>query len=237
MLAGKQATGVKIALTCEHGGFDLPLGFEKRLRIPKSVLRSHRGYDPGALDLFRYLIGISDFHNQNTASRLLIELNRSLHHPKLFSEFSKILEEEEKERLVSEIYLPYRNQTENWIRKQINEGHTVCHFSVHSFTPELNGRKRTLDLAWLYDPGRIIEKGICTELKKRAHDFMPDLRYQMNQPYKGVSDGFTKYLRSKFPVNYAGIEIEVNQRFVSGNVMDDSVKELLKVVLKEVVAS
>jgi hypothetical protein len=37
---------------------------------------------------------------------------------------------------------------------------------------------------------------------------------KMNQPYKGTDDGFTTYLRKKFdPEHYAGIELEVNQKY------------------------
>jgi hypothetical protein len=50
-----------------------------------------------------------------------------------------------------------------------------------------------------------------TELKARA----PDLKVRRNYPYSGTSDGFTAYLRRRFPAGvYIGIELEINQMHV-----------------------
>ncbi len=39
------------------------------------------------------------------------------------------------------------------------------------------------------------------------------LKIRRNYPYLGKADGFTTYLRRRFlPCDYAGIELEVNQR-------------------------
>ena len=41
-----------------------------------------------------------------------------------------------------------------------------------------------------------------------------NLVVRFNYPYKGISDGFTKYLRTRFTgKQYIGIELEVNQKF------------------------
>lgn len=41
------------------------------------------------------------------------------------------------------------------------------------------------------------------------------MRVRRNYPYAGKADGLTSHLRQRFPSNvYAGIEVEVNQRFV-----------------------
>jgi hypothetical protein len=38
---------------------------------------------------------------------------------------------------------------------------------------------------------------------------------EFNKPYLGIDDGLTTYLRTVYPdSHYAGIEIEINQKFV-----------------------
>lgn len=228
MSAGKQTTGVKLLLTCEHGGNEIPEAFRKYFTGAQKILNSHRGFDPGAFDLFQSLRNISDFNISNKISRLLIELNRSIHHPKLFSEFTKDLTSKEKEFLINTIYLSFRNKVEDWIRSQIESGYEVIHLSIHTFTGELNGEVRKVGFACLYDPARTNEKKFSKKIVSEMKLNLPDLKYRMNYPYKGISDGFTTYLRSKFPENYSGIEIEVNQNFVNDNIMNPDIKESLK---------
>ena len=48
-------------------------------------------------------------------------------------------------------------------------------------------------------------------MKERA----PELKVRRNYPYAGKSDGFTAYLRRRFPADaYVGIELEINQKHV-----------------------
>ena len=43
----------------------------------------------------------------------------------------------------------------------------------------------------------------------------PALKVRRNYPYTGKSDGFTAYLRRRFPpAAYLGIELEINQKHV-----------------------
>ena len=42
----------------------------------------------------------------------------------------------------------------------------------------------------------------------------PGLIVRRNYPYLGISDGFTTHLRKAFGPRYAGIELEVNQKWV-----------------------
>ncbi len=49
-----------------------------------------------------------------------------------------------------------------------------------------------------------------------AQDASTDLKVRRNYPYTGKSDGFTAYLRRRFPADvYVGIELEINQKHVS----------------------
>ncbi|GGG54089.1 N-formylglutamate amidohydrolase [Bizionia arctica] len=223
---------MKLVLTCEHGGHDIPKIYDPLFTNQQAILETHRGYDLGALDLFHYLKPLSDFSISSTTSRLLIELNRSLHHSKLFSEFSKTLSKEEKKQLIESYYLVYRNKVENQIKEFINTGETVLHLSVHSFTPVLNDEVRDADIGLLFDSRKTLEKQFCKIFKENLNNLKSGYRLRFNYPYLGKADGFTTYLRKQIPENYLGIELEINQKFSTDNVMDLNLKQDVSTALK-----
>ena len=214
-------------LTCEHGGNLLPPEYELLFGTAEKALETHRGYDLGALDLFFFLKPLADHSCFSETSRLLVELNRSLHHPKLFSEYTEILSGLEKRKILDSYYFPYREKVEKEIEKALQEGEKVLHLSVHSFTPKLNGVERNADIGLLYDPSRKAEKAFCIRLKEALMAEDPELSVRFNYPYLGQADGFPTYLRKLFPDNYSGIELEVNQKLSSDNRMEEGLKQLL----------
>ena len=148
-------------------------------------------------------------------TRLLVDLNRSLHHHHLFSEFTGHCDKQAKEKILAEYYFQYRYQVESRIINTINKNNTVIHFSIHSFTPELKGEKRNADIGLLYDPQRRNEVYLCKRLQKQLQDLLPSLNIRRNYPYRGTADGLTTYLRRQFSQKkYCGIEIEMNQKHV-----------------------
>lgn len=206
-----------LILTCEHGGNLIPQEYQDLFEGAEKTLASHRGYDLGALDLFTELIPLSDYSYSHEISRLLVELNRSLHHPQLFSAYTKGLSSSKQQQLLEQYYLPYRNAVEKRIAGILKDGREVLHLAVHSFTRELKGEVRATDIGLLYDPSRFGEKRACRELKNQLKIINPNLKTRSNYPYLGKADGFPTYLRKLFPTGYYGIELEVNQKFVSDN--------------------
>ncbi|MEM5565252.1 N-formylglutamate amidohydrolase [Psychroserpens sp. AS72] len=224
-----------LIITCEHGGNKIPSQYLNLFKAHKSVLETHRGYDLGALDVFEYLKPLSVYSKSSTTSRLLIELNRSLHHKQLFSEYSITLNFEEKEHIISTIYVPYRNEVESNISSLISKNDTVLHLSIHSFTPTLNGVERDCDIGLLYDSRILLEKQFSAEFKSQIKTKNPDLNVRFNYPYLGKADGFTTYLRQKFKQNYIGVEIEINQKYSKSNQMNQLIKDTLLMALKNVI--
>jgi predicted N-formylglutamate amidohydrolase len=223
---------MKIVLTCEHGGNKVPEHMQHLFSSNKQILHTHKGLDLGALDLFNQLKPLADFSISSTTSRLLIELNRSLHHKNLFSEFSKTLSTSEKKELINFYYLVYRNKVENSVRNYIKERNEVLHISVHSFTPILNSIERNCDIGVLYDSSNTNEKEFSRQFRKKVLEQNRHLNVRYNYPYLGKMDGFTTYLRKQFPCNYVGIEIEINQKYALENKMDTAICEVLYSALK-----
>ncbi|QHL86354.1 N-formylglutamate amidohydrolase [Nibribacter ruber] len=213
----------KVLFTCEHGGNEIPQEFNAAFDGAEGALTSHRGYDLGALDLFQKFANApyADKAFYSTTSRLLVELNRSRHHPRLFSEFTQPLQEEEKRQIITQHYLPYRQKVEEQIHDWIQEGYQVLHISVHSFTPVLDGEKRKADIGLLYNPGREREQLFASKWRQEISRLDGDYKIRYNYPYKGTADGFVTLLRRKHtPEEYAGLELEVNQKFALGSPED-----------------
>ena len=225
---------MKLVLTCEHAFNTIPQEYKHLFEGAEEVLESHRGYDPGAFDLFSLLSELANFSQAQKTARLLVEVNRSVGHQNLFSEFTEELISEEKEKLLKEHYFPYRNSVEKKIAEFIKKGEEVWHLSVHSFTPQLKGETRNADIGLLYDPSRKMEKKISADFKRLLQEEIPALKIRYNYPYLGKADGFTTYLRKKFPKQYAGIELEVNQKFTENNRFPKGLKSAVLRSVREI---
>lgn len=180
------------------------------------MLDSHRGYDPCALIMARALAtAFKAPLVTSTISRLLIDLNRSIGHPQLFSAATRGAPAAVREQIVAQCYDPYRTEVERLVRNLVSRGRRVIHISSHSFTSELDGKVRSADVGLLYDPHRRDEAELCARWKAALAVVAPTLRVRRNYPYAGKGDGLTSYLRRRFPRSaYAGIEVEINQDIV-----------------------
>lgn len=203
-------------ITCEHGGNRIPPRYRPLFRGQDAMLRTHRGYDPGALLMARELAGALRAPLVSaTVSRLLVDLNRSLGHPRLFGDATRGAPATVRAAIVDQHYRPYRAEVERLVRKAIARGRRVVHVSSHSFTPELDGKVRRADVGLLYDPARRGEAALCGRWKAALATSAPELMVRRNYPYAGKGDGLTSYLRRQFaPELYVGIELEVNHGIV-----------------------
>lgn len=194
----------------------MPPPYSRLFRGHRRLLDSHRGYDPGALALARRLARLLACRLlAATTTRLLVDLNRSLHHHHLFSVLTRDLGPAARAAVLKAHYHPYRNRVTRAIRAWLARTPRVVHVSVHSFTPSLNGRERRADIGLLYDPARRAERALCQIWQHALAAAQSDLRVRCNYPYRGVSDGFTTHLRKILPPEqYIGIELEVNQRLL-----------------------
>jgi len=203
-------------ITCEHGGNRIPASCRSLFQGYDELLKTHRGYDPGALLMARELArSFAAPLVTSTVSRLLVDLNRSLGHPHLFSQATRHVTATGRTKIIEQHYLPYRQRVEHLVRQSVSLGRRVVHISSHSFTPVLDGKVRCADVGLLYDPGRDGEVQLCARWKTWLAAGAPALRVRRNYPYAGKGDGLTSYLRQRFPSDaYVGIELEVNQGIV-----------------------
>src|SRR6202035_816173 len=170
-------------ITCEHGGNRIPARYRRLFRGQRALLDSHRGYDPGSLVMAKALARACRAPLvASTVSRLLIDLNRSIGHPQLFSAVTRAAPAQIRAQIVEQYYRPHRMQVERLVGQAVSRGHRVIHISSHSFTAELDGRVRGADVGLLYDPGRRGETEVCARWKESLAASAPKLRVRRNYP-------------------------------------------------------
>ena len=202
------------------------------------MLRSHRGWDPGALRCARRLaadLGAPLLWTDLT--RLLVDANRSATNPAVFSPWTRGLAAEERARLLAMHHAPHRTRVEHAVREVVGRRRAALHLAIHSFTPRPHGRERYFDVGFLYDPARPGERRLAEAWKDALAQLQPELRVRRNAPYRGRDDGLTRSLRARFgPDRYLGLELELNQAWCRrpGPGADravDALRESLQVVL------
>jgi predicted N-formylglutamate amidohydrolase len=232
----RAAPGDTLLLTCEHGGNRIPRAFAPLFRSAGRVLASHRGWDPGALELARLLSRrLRRPLLAVTWSRLLVEANRSETNPRIWSRFTAPLSRQERERILERWWYPHRRAVESAVAAGSARGRRVVHVAVHSFTPRLDGELRNADIGLLYDSRRAGEARLCRRWAAILRRLDPELRIRFNYPYRGAADGLATGLRRRHAgARYVGVELEINQALVGApgwrafqQRVADSLRELL----------
>ena len=205
-------------VTAEHAGNMIPENFAQFFRgqVCRQRLLSHEGWDPGSAEVASVISEkLKAPLISQPVSRLLIEMNRSLGNPELFSAISREFCPKLKTELIEKYYRPYREKVIAHIENGLRSNDQVIHLSIHTFAEIWNGAKRKTDIGLLFDPERPSEKALCSSLIKSMESTLPQMFIEFNKPYLGIDDGLTTYLRTVYPdSHYAGIEIEINQKFV-----------------------
>lgn len=226
-----------LVLSCEHAGNEVPSEYRRLFegREARAALESHRGWDPGAIALARRLSGAFGAPLvAQPVTRLLVECNRSLDHPALWSAFSRRLPKHDKQAVLTRFWHPHRDA----VRAAVRGRGCVLHLGVHTFTPVWRGRARPTGIGVLYDPHREPERTVAIELchairRACGAALACDARVvHLNRPYRGWTDGLTTTLRRELPADrYVGLELEVSQDLATHT---DMVGDVLEAALRQV---
>lgn len=220
---------MSVIITCEHGGNIVPPEYSFLFSSDRNVLETHRGYDPGAIEMATLISKkINCSYVYEIITRLLVDQNRSLGNKSLWSQWSRKLTKDQKLQVLEKIYKSYHEKVTQIIDQKISDKNNIYHFSIHSFTPSLDGIERKCDIGLLYDPSKKSEKKLSDTLSLIIKKKIPEIRLRKNYPYKGTSDGLTKELRKRYGALYCGIEVELNQKhFLAQDEMWSALKKEL----------
>ncbi|MEZ4650819.1 MAG: N-formylglutamate amidohydrolase [Candidatus Eisenbacteria bacterium] len=234
-----------VVVTCEHGGNRIPKEYRALFAGADDVLRSHRGWDPGALLTGRALARSTDApFVEATVTRLLVDLNRTKDGAGRFSEFTRELPEDERRRILSTYHDPHWRSVRRAISaaRRGRRSELVIHIASHSFTahPGRIGGKprpdRSYEVGLLYDPSRPGERSFAERWRRAILSSDPELRVRMNLPYRGWTDGMTSVFRAEFGSGYVGIELECNQETLARPDSATRLRRVLSSTLPEVVS-
>jgi predicted N-formylglutamate amidohydrolase len=210
-----------LVVSCEHASSRIPVRY-RRLGLPAERLEEHIAWDRGAAVVTTIVARrLRARSHQARWSRLLIDPNRSIGHPKLIPSVAfgvtipgnRRLGRDERDHRIRTYYEPYRDAVLRSVLRTIREEGCCLHLGVHSFVPTLNGIVRRADFGLLYDPRRRREAAFADLLRERLREQGFDIR--MNFPYRGTSDGFATGLRRRLRASvYLGLELEMNQRLL-----------------------
>jgi predicted N-formylglutamate amidohydrolase len=216
----------------------VPARYRPLFRNLQRALDTHRGYDIGAIALAReFAAALRAPLVSGRATRLLVDLNRSIGHPDLYSEATRGQAAGERARILRDWYMPYRAEVEDHIRTKVVNGARVVHVSTHSFTPELHGEVRNAEIGLLYDPARPGEVELARRWRDALNEAAPELRVRRNYPYRGEQDGLTSHLRRRFSATrYVGVELECNQALAKDAKSWREVRRVLVATLRNVLS-
>jgi len=222
-----------VLITAEHASNAVPGEWARCFSGQSDVLQTHHAWDPGSNELADQLASqLSAPLLKGQVTRLLVDLNRSVGHPRLFSEFSRSLDQSERDHLVQYLHAPHWQA----FREKIDQLGRWLHIACHSFTPVLDGKIRTTDIGLLYYPSRTPERDWCNALAEQLRKQFPALTVHANQPYRGTSNGLGQQHRRHFPPDkLMTMELEINTRLVNSPEWSDIRQRLVGSIAHQLV--
>lgn len=218
---------MKLLLTNEHGGNQVPDDYTFLFVDNEQILQSPKAYDIGSRDVFEALAPLAEDAFGCTTTRLLVDLNRSSTNPRVFSSFSKKLSQPERDAVLRLHYQPYRREVVNAVERNRAFGEGTFHISIHTFHVLGKNEVSGVDISLLYDPKKVLEHRTAVLLKKELLKHNANLKIRFNFPVTGATDGLPPYLRKTFPETYAGIELLLNQKWQADGAFPKDLKQAI----------
>ena len=181
-----QAGKSPFILICDHAANYVPRRLAG-LGLDPGVLDRHIAVDIGALAVARGIWRHVDAPLVASAySRLVIDLNRPLGASDLIPEMSdgtiipgnQRLTKVARQERIGTLFDPYHRHVEATLDARIAAGMSTVLFSVHSFTPEMNGRHRPWHIGTANGRHRLMAELLIEELKAAGDIVVGD-----NEPY------------------------------------------------------
>lgn len=216
VLDGDRALG--LVLVADHARNALPAEYGD-LGLPKTEFERHIAYDIGVEAVVRELAALTGAPAvYANFSRLLIDPNRGEDDPTLIRQLydgtviagNYPMSEEERARRVAMFYRPYHDAVAAVVASvHAASGASPFVFSVHSFTPRMQGRDRPWHVGVLWDSDPRAVEPLIAMLESD-----PGLVVGDNEPYDGALRGDTMY-RHCIVNGFAHALIEIRQDLIA----------------------
>ena len=219
MIDGDRSLG--LVLLADHARRDLPDEYGN-LGLPPAELQRHIAYDIGVESVTRRLAALTGAPAVLAGfSRLLIDPNRGEDDPTLIRQLydgtlvpgNYPMASQERDRRLERFYRPYHDAVSAMIASVAKtSGAAPFIFSVHSFTPVMQGRPRPWHAGVLWDLDDRVARPLIEMLAKDALLVVGD-----NEPYDGALRGDTMY-KHAIVNGFAHALLEIRQDLIA----DDS---------------
>jgi len=175
-----------VLLTCDHASRRVPRALDN-LGLDEAKLSLHIGWDIGAAAVTRDLAARLDAPAVLAGySRLVIDCNRNIEDPTSIPRVSDGIEvpgnrdltAEQRTQRVEAIFRPYHGAIEAALDRFAARGVHPAVFSVHSFTPTMNGFNRPWHIGILWDKDPRIPVPLMAALRREKGLVVGD-----NEPY------------------------------------------------------
>jgi len=202
----------KLLICCEHASNRLPDDWtwpEADIQLSNT----HWAVDKGAKEVATLLSRNLNVHCLLARfTRLLIDANRNLESDTLFRDTcdgnqvqlnrKENLTNSDIQKRISRYYIPFHNALDELLQKYPIDNV----FSIHSFTPNYEGKARSLEIGVLFDKDTELGHQICSALKDLGYDA------QLNQPWAG-NVGLGIIIEKTQQKHKRTIAFELNQSF------------------------
>jgi len=195
LIEGDRGGGMLIL--ADHAGRELPEEFD-RLGLPEAEFDRHIAYDIGVEGVTRRLAALTGAPAVMARfSRLLIDPNRGDDDPTLIRQLydgtvipgNYPMAAEERERRLGRFYRPYHDAIAALCASVAEEsGRAPFLFSVHSFTPRMQGFERPWHVGILWDSDNRAVDPMLAALRAEKGLVVGD-----NEPYDGALRGDTMF--------------------------------------------
>ena len=210
--------GRGLVLLGDHAGRAVPDEYES-LGLPASGFYRHNEYDIGVQPLLRRLAELTGAPAvMANFSRLLIDANRGEDDPTLIRQLydgtiiraNYPMPPDERERRLDAYYRPYHDAI-GAVSASVAQatGSAPLFFSLHSFTPSMQGRARPWHAGVLWD---LDDRAPLPLIEMLARD--PAIIVGDNEPYDGALRGDTMY-RHAIVNGFAHALLEVRQDLIA----------------------
>lgn len=216
VIDGDRARG--LVLLADHAGRELPAEYGS-LGLPAAEFERHIAYDIGVERVTRALARLTGAPAVMARfSRLLIDANRGEDDPTLIRQLydgtviaaNYPMSGEERERRLDRYYRPYHDALGSVVASVAEATKAAPFlFSVHSFTPSMQGRARPWHVGLLWDSD---DRALRPLLDMLRAD--PALVVGDNEPYDGALRGDTLF-RHAIRNGYAHVLVEIRQDLIA----------------------
>lgn len=234
LIEGDRTRG--LVLLGDHAGRALPDEYGD-LGLPPAEFDRHIAYDIGVEAVLRRLASLTGAPAvMANFSRLLIDANRGEDDPTLIRQLydgtvikaNYPMRADERERRLDAYYRPYHDAVGAVIASVATEsGAAPFIFSLHSFTPSMQGRLRPWHAGVLWD---LDDRAPLPLIEMLARD--PAIVVGDNEPYDGALRGDTMY-RHAIVNGFAHALLEIRQDLIADEAGADSWAARLAPVLEE----